>query len=213
LQARYDALKDENLYLELQVGRLTKERDEATDQLTTLQDEKRDLERTAAGLRERLALLDQDYQRLSERLIQLEQARTSAEAPQPLASPPVPIASLTESSPTSPVSAVTTSPGASAPSQTVELPPIVVRKDQAGAGLPIRGRLIEVNEAHRFVVIDKGANDGVRVGMTFDILRRGGVVGQAVAVRVRPQLAAGDLVASRSPGSFQVGDLVVQRSP
>jgi len=221
LQARYDALKDENVYLEMQVGRLTKERDEAKDELKTIQDDKQDLERTAARLRERLTLLDRDYQRLSNRLTQLEQAR-DVQTTQPVTSPqgPTPPMDFSSSSPVSSLPATRStgqagtpkSNGASASSQTVELPPIVVRKDQAGTGLPIRARLVEVNAAHRFVVIDKGANDGVRVGMAFEILRGGGTVGQAVAVRVRPQLAACDIIASRSPGSFQVGDLVVQHS-
>lgn len=97
--------------------------------------------------------------------------------------------------------------------QAIELPPIVVRKSQLATSFPLRARLVEVNEAHRFVVIDQGANDGVRIGMTFD-LRRGGVeVGQAVAVRVRPRIAACDLIASHTTESPQIGDLAIQRGP
>ncbi|MBI3319176.1 MAG: hypothetical protein HYZ89_01120 [Candidatus Omnitrophica bacterium] len=97
-------------------------------------------------------------------------------------------------------------------SQIVELPPIVVQDRERGVVEPIRARVIEVNPGHRFVVIDKGAVDGVGVGMAFDILRGGTKISRATVVRVRPRLAACDLVASSSPGSPQVGDSAVQLS-
>ena len=97
--------------------------------------------------------------------------------------------------------------------QTIELPPIVVSKNQAALAAPVRARLIEVNRTHQFIVIDKGSGDGVRIGMTFEILRGGGMVARAVAVRVRGRLAACDLVSSRSGGRPQVGDVVVQLRP
>lgn len=206
LQVRYDALEDVNIHLESQVSQLTREREEASNRALRLEGEKTDLERAASRLRERLALLDRDYQHLAAKLSQLEQQE--AQPNHRGVSPANQASTASGSSP----STVTTLPSPATP-QTVELPPIVVRKDQAGAGLPVRARLVEVNETHRFVVIDKGANDGVRTGMTFDILRGGGTVGQTVAVRVRPQLSACDIITSRSSGSFQIGDLAIQRSP
>lgn len=79
--------------------------------------------------------------------------------------------------------------------------------------MPVRGRLVEVNEPHRFVVVDKGSMDGVRLGMTLDILRGGSTVGRATVVRVRPQLSACDVVRARTPGPLQVGDVAVQSGP
>lgn len=94
----------------------------------------------------------------------------------------------------------------SSASHIVELPPIVVQDREKQIVEPIRARVVEVNPGHRFVVIDKGAVDGVGIGMPFDILRGGTKVSRATVVRVRPRLAACDLVASSSPGSPQVGD-------
>ena len=75
-----------------------------------------------------------------------------------------------------------------------------------------RARVIEVNHQHHFVVLDKGAEDGLRVGATFNVLRGGAPVGAVVAVRVRPRLAACDVMPSRSPEPLQVGDLAIPQS-
>jgi len=205
LQARYETLEGDKSQLETQVSRLTKERDEARVNLGRLDDEKKDLERAAIRLRERLAFLDRDYQRLAAKVAELEQTG-GASLGMTLSTGP------TETGPSAPTAPVALG---AAPPQTVELPPIIVRKHQAGmgTGLPVRAQVAEVNEAHRFVVIDKGANDGVVVGMGFDILRSGAKVGQVVAVRVRPQLAACELVGSRSPEFPHTGDLAIQRNP
>ena len=93
---------------------------------------------------------------------------------------------------------------------TVELPPIIVQKDLPARSIPVRGRLVEVNADHNFVIVDKGSLDGVRVGMTFDILRGNGSIGRVTAVRVRPQLTACDIVRANTPGPVQIGDLAVQ---
>ena len=76
-----------------------------------------------------------------------------------------------------------------------------------------RGRLVEVNDTHQFVVVDKGSLDGVRIGMVFDIVRGTSTVGRAKAVRVRSNLAACDVMRSRTRGTLQVGDVVMQRGP
>ena len=93
---------------------------------------------------------------------------------------------------------------------TVELPPIIVRKGQAGVSPPVQGQVVEVNESHGFIVVDKGSLDGVRIGMIFTILRGGTVVGRASVVRVRPQLCASDIVRAGTPGSLEVGDVAIQ---
>lgn len=216
MQAQYDALAADKASLEAQVVQLTRERDEATDRLTQLDEEKRELERASARLRERFTLLDRDYQRLVEKVAAMEQpqglgSEAPASAVPSVSTVPPPSSALTPSV-SQDLSEETAKSGPPA-GQTVELPPIVVRKEQAGTGLPIRARLVEVNGTHRFVVLDKGANDGIRVGMVFDVVRGGAVVGQASAVRVRPQLAACDLITSRSPHVPQVGDLAIQRNP
>jgi cell shape-determining protein MreC len=216
LQARYDALESEKVDLEDQVSQLEKERDDVMRQIRRLKTEKTDLEREAGRLRERLTILERDAE---ERAKAMEQSQQQASA-QPAA------ASIPRASPApsgSPAVAIYPpvaepargtagrSPATQAGSKTVELPPIVVRKDRARSDLPVRGRVVELNDTYRFIVVDKGTNDGVRVGMIFNVVRGAGVIGQVVAVRVRPQLAACDLVSSS--GSFQIGDLIVQHGP
>lgn len=208
LQTRYQALEVDNATLQVQVSRLTKERDEARTAIQHADEEKKELERAAARLRERLTFLDRDYQQLAAKVAALERENMG----QPAWTEPA--ARSSAAAPSSSGSATSSgSPQPLGASQTVELPPIVVRKDQPGMGLPVRGQVIEVNDAHRFVVVDKGANDGVQIGMIFDILRAGARVAQAVAVRVRPQLAACDLVTSQSPEFPRVGDVAIQRNP
>lgn len=85
-----------------------------------------------------------------------------------------------------------------------------MRKDQAAIATAVRGRLVEVNDPHNFVVVDQGSQDGVRVGMAFDIVRGTNTVGRATVVRVRPHLSACDIVRAKTPGPLQSGDLAVQ---
>ena len=97
--------------------------------------------------------------------------------------------------------------------QTIELPPIVVRKDEATGSHALRARVVEVNRAHQFIIVDQGAQDGVLTGMSFDIQRGGVKVAQATAVRVRPQLTACEVAPAPDSPFPQVGDVAVQRAP
>ena len=215
LQGRYELLSTDKVELETRATRLAKERDDSRERARQLDIEKQDLERASSRLRERYALLDRDYQRMSQHVAEIEQQQSSASMIDHSASASMGALStpMRPSAAMSMDSAAAASGRTAADGQTVELPPIVVRKDQTGTGLPLRARLIEVNVGHRFMVIDKGSNDGVRVGMTFDVVRGGATVAQASVVRVRPQLSACDLITARSPETPQVGDLAIQRTP
>jgi len=74
----------------------------------------------------------------------------------------------------------------------------------------VQGRVVEVNEAHQFVVVDQGSQDGILVGMTLDIVRGTARVGRVRVVRVRPQMSACDIIRSDTAGVLQVGDAVAQ---
>lgn len=108
---------------------------------------------------------------------------------------------------------VMSSVAASPMAQTIELPPIVVRKDEAAGSRALRARVVEVNRAHQFIIIDQGAQDGVLTGMSFDLQRGGVKVAQATAVRVRPQLTACEVAPAPGAPFPQVGDVAVQRAP
>ena len=206
LQDQYEQLNTrldrERQDLQGQVSRAAAERDEALQRVEQLAGDKKDLQRSVSRWRERLALLDRDYRKLAE---QLSQAADPAHPALDIvstvgpSSPPVSGASQ--------ASAPSTIPG------TVELPPIIVRKDQAGMTSMVRGRIIEVNDAHNFVVVDRGGSDGVRIGMAFDFLRGSAPVGRATVIRVRPTIAACDIVRAKTAGPLQAGDIAVQSTP
>ena len=202
LQDRFEELKEARTTLEAQVSSVTRERDEARSRTQALAQEKSEMERSVLRLRERLALLDRDYRALTEQLAKAQ------------ASPNQGVSAVSAIGPMNHTAFATGEPLTPALSPgTVELPPIVVRKDQAGMSIPVRGRIVEVNEPHRFIVVDKGSMDGVHVGMTFDIVRGASTIGRATAVRVRPQLCACDILRAKTPGPLQAGDQAVQSGP
>jgi hypothetical protein len=194
------------------------EREALQQQAQRLSSENGELTRSAGRLRARLALLDRDYRQVAERLAHLQGSSGL------VASTAVPVYSAGSSTVVSvagptpqPPSLPQEMPAPAAPvfassTGTVELPPIIVKKDRAGISMPLTGRLIEVNEPHGFVVVDRGSQDGVRVGMVFEILRAHVSVGRARVVRVRPNLAACDLVRAQTGSPMLIGDTVVQRT-
>ena len=218
VQKRYDGLASEKVQMETRVTELTRERDAAQAQVHRLEEDKGNLERASGRLRNRFDLLDRDYQRLAQRLEVMEQKGTIA-APVPGASGAKPAAPQSSASPaTSQVSAPGTTPMAatSAPpalnaSQTIELPPIVVHKDQTAAAKLVQATVVEVNEAQRFVVVDKGSQDGLLMDMVLDVVRGAARIGRVRVVRVRPQMSACDIILPDTAGALQVGDKVVQQ--
>ncbi len=234
---RADELGNEQDALARQVARLTRERDEAVEQVKQFETQKGELERSVARFRERWKFLDRDYQQLAERLKQVEQEQAAQAAPRGMvvAAPGqyglvastgesmTPHSAASSSALAPPIGRVPEMSGSEGAlpfsvlspqgmGGAIELPPIVVQRGQAWSGLGVRARVMEVNAQHHFVVLDKGAEDGIRVGTTFAIVRGGSPVGTAVAVRVRPRLAACDVMPSRSPEPLQVGDVAVPQS-
>ena len=202
LQDRYEQLSKERDQLQSQMTSVTTERDTTRQQLAHLEQDNADLERAVTHLRERLTLLDRDYRQLADKLAEIQAAPNSS------------LSVVSTIGPTAGMSRPSTegSPPSAIPG-TVELPPIVVRKDQAMMSMTIRGRLMEVNETHNFAIVDKGSEDGVRIGMVFDILRGMGPVGRATVVRLRPHLSACDIVRAKTTSPLQIGDLAVQSVP
>jgi len=198
-EERYTKLTDERSQLQTQVATLTSQRDDASKKVQQMEEENAQLQKTASRLRERFALLDRDYRTLSDKMSQVVEAAQrvtvgGAVLPQDPMAPPG-IAADTDTSLDRGI---------------VELPPIVVRKDQAGTSLPIRGRVIQADETHNFVVIDQGSDDGVRAGMMLSIVRSGATVGRVNVIRVRSHLSACDIIRSSTPGPLQMGDMVVE---
>jgi archaellum component FlaC len=206
MQGRYEGIEQERALLQSQVSTLTGERNSAREQAKRLEQEKAELNRSLSRMRDRMALLDRDYRKMAEKVAELESR------PHPGVDVVASIDSI--SGVAGRLGAASAAPPSGIPGA-VELPPIVVRKDQSPSGMmsSLRGRLLEVNDAHRFVVVDKGSEDGVQIGTTFDVIRGSTTVGRATAVRVHPRLSACDVVPARTPGPLQIGDLAIQSSP
>lgn len=211
LQWRFERVSETRLNLETQLAGLTKKNKQRQLRLERLSSERQELEDASMRLRERLNFIDRDYQLLTQKVKDLELEKTKQRYN-------VGERSVDKRTTGSYAGSRVSSTGygagyGAAPGPTLELPPIIVRRDGAGISGPVRGRLVEVNQPHQFIVVDKGAVDGVRVGMTFDVLRGSGgeTVAQATVVRVRPQLAACDFVGATG-GAPQVGDVAVQRN-
>lgn len=198
LTAQHEQLATERSALHVQVATITSERDEARLKSMRLAQRNDEATRALSRMRERFALLTRDYKQVSDKLAAIE-------------STPPPSINLVGTV-GSPELSAPPAFAASAPAGAVELPPIVVRTDgEASSGAAVRGRLLDVNPMHNFVVVDKGSQDGVRVGMEFDILRGSASIGRATVVRVRPKLSACDIVRSKTSSQLQAGDTAVQR--
>lgn len=109
----------------------------------------------------------------------------------------------------------------------IELSPIVVRADakeikrSRGVDQEIKeaprmvtkevpellGRIITVNQRHKFVVINLGREEGVQKGMTFDVYRRGSKVGKLEAIEIRKNITACD-VKEMTGKSLKVNDTI-----
>lgn len=102
----------------------------------------------------------------------------------------------------------------------VDLPPIVVGKDEANAGgsskeavtnereMKVEGKILNVNEAHNFVVIDLGRKDGVVEGMEFDVVRNGEKIARVKVRMLKDDVCAADIVKLYGASEIKVGDKV-----
>ena len=87
--------------------------------------------------------------------------------------------------------------------ESVELPPIVVRAGtqptdavtsiSAVQKKDSRGKVLSINEANNFVIIDIGENDGVRIGDVFRIYRGNNHVASVEVIQTRKDISAADI--------------------
>jgi F0F1-type ATP synthase membrane subunit b/b' len=223
LQARFKALQDESTRAQRQVEQLTKEKGDVTSQLQSVQKDRERAEQSAVKLRNRLAFLDRDYRQLEAAYMEMKTAAHGpAQSPaiaryapmgnpatEAMAAPAAVGPSMTaDSGAVPPLGPPATVAGAGRPS--IELAPIVVRRAQAEVLRALQTRVVDLNEVHQFVVLGKGSEDGMQLGMQFEILRGGARVGQVVIIRVQPRLAAAEIITGKSTGLPQVGDLAIK---
>lgn len=201
LEDRYEMLNLSRTKIRVKTTQLTRDLEMAREQLEQTMREKSDLELALSRMREKMNLVDRDYR---DAVVRLEALKHRPH-------PGVSVVSSAEAATMVATSSSALRPLPTLIPGTVELPPIIVRKNRAGMTLAVRGKVVEHNDAYNFVVIDQGSMDGVQVGMFLDIMRGSQRVGRAKVVRVRPKLAACDLIRSHTPGPVQMGDTVVQR--
>ena len=98
---------------------------------------------------------------------------------------------------------------ASAPRETRQVrEEIPVQVAAVNTAKELVGKVLVVNENLNFIVIDKGANQGVEVGMKFKVMDSKGVIADTKVIEVRDNIAAADIQLLNSAQTIQEGDFV-----
>ena len=99
--------------------------------------------------------------------------------------------------------------GETVSARAVELPPIVVRSDNAVTMTgKLQGRVLAVNDREKFLIVDVGRTAGVNAGDRLALLRNGQQIGALTVIETREDVAACDMSQIYS-GSAREGDVVV----
>ncbi len=105
----------------------------------------------------------------------------------------------------------TVPPAPSTDGNAVELPPISV-SPQSQKYLeetsPRIGKVVSVNKENNFVVINLGANSGIRVGDSFSVRRGRNSIATLKVIQTRNSVAACDIVSEAIP--LKIGDQIAQ---
>lgn len=98
-------------------------------------------------------------------------------------------------------------------SSSVELPPIVVRPQQAAQAAPMAqasqgstGKVVAINKENNFIVVDMGQDAGVKLGDHLKVYRNGNLVALLEVIQARKSISACDIKKEITPVS--VGDEV-----
>jgi len=95
----------------------------------------------------------------------------------------------------------------------IELPPIVVKAEPAPAGkkpsISPQGRIVKVNDDYKFVVIDLGWEDGVKVGMSFTVYRGDKKIGRVEVIEAHKSVSAADIRLVKERANIRVDDVIV----
>lgn len=92
----------------------------------------------------------------------------------------------------------------------VELPPIVVKSEESSVNnlKVLSGKIIALNDANNFVVINLGENHGIAIGRKFDVSHNNVHVGRVEVVQTRKNICAADIVNLEPKRKIKVGDTV-----
>ena len=179
LQKDLAALKEENKDLRVEVKRLDRQRLAFAEKLSNLLEEK---ERLAARV-------DQAELTLNEKVSQMERMHHEFEELLKKV--------RAESSSIEPTK------------ESVDLPPIVVSSSpeyEVSKPISLEGKILTVDEAHNFIVIDLGKANGVNEDMLFEVYREDKLLGKVGVIQLREEIAACDIIQADIP--FKIGDSV-----
>lgn len=95
-------------------------------------------------------------------------------------------------------------PKVSISTQTSEIKPSIQPKTS------IEGKIISVNEENNFVVINLGEEDGLKLGMDFEVYRGDKRIGNLEVIEMRSRIAACDIKDIKERQEIKVGDVVVR---
>jgi len=97
--------------------------------------------------------------------------------------------------------------------ESVELPPIVVRpkpqQPPAAVEAPSvasSGKILAINRDNNFVIIDSGADQGIKTGDLFSVYRNDEAIANIEVIQSREKISACDIKKEKSP--IKVGDIV-----
>jgi len=91
--------------------------------------------------------------------------------------------------------------------ESVELPVIIVRSalsSKKAAAPAIAGKILAVNADNNFVIIDLGAESGVKIGDMFNVYRAGKTIGSLAVIQIRDSISACDIKKVSLP--LRIGD-------
>lgn len=74
---------------------------------------------------------------------------------------------------------------------------------------PITGKVIEVNSAYNFVVVNLGENDGLKPGSFLKVLRQDKELGKLEVIKVRQTIAAAEIREIRKGEQIKTDDAVI----
>lgn len=106
----------------------------------------------------------------------------------------------------------------------VDLPPIVLQREDRGSTavrpgslerinerIDFEGRIITVNGDHNFVVIDLGKQDGIRLGDIFNVYRGDLLIGDIQVIQTRDRIAAADIRDVKQDFTIEIEDAIIKR--
>ena len=211
-QEKFERLEKESQVLENRLQDSQKVSDVLSSDLLKERKRRSSLEQELAQAQEQLKSITSERDKLSEQLVKMKQAleRRLLELSQ------------TEQVLAGAVEAAERATKKEKPAS-IELPPIVV-KAQEETPTPrapelskaqiveketfeLAGRIITVNDKHKFVVIDIGRDEGVEKGMSFDVYRKSEKVGRIEVIETRKNITACD-VKEMSVKQLKVNDTV-----